>query len=204
MNVSVARSLTVIGRLGENRFVAAAARTWRAAARVTVLAFSKAQAYLRRRWRVLLEDLRPYECDTVQKRKVHRESWLAEIERGELELRAVPVTARNAAHEARDWPERVAAVEARYQVMRDEFRYLREFSLIALPFDRNGLPREDERFEPQRQDRLTHRQWTWRREDPAKRTSVQSSFQNGRQASTAAELLGGTLPGSARRRTSRD
>jgi hypothetical protein len=107
---------------------------------------AKTRASLRRRWRAVIEDLRPYECDTVQKRKVHRETWLAELERQELERRAVPLTARTAALEARAWAERIAAIEARYDAMRTEFRELREFSLLELPFDRDGLPRRGDCF----------------------------------------------------------
>jgi hypothetical protein len=154
MNTSAPRLLTVIGMRVGNRVVTAAARAWEAAVRGTARAFAKANVYLRWRCRAALEELRPYECDTVQKRKVHREAWLAELERHELERRAVPMTARTAAREAREWTERIAAVEARYDVMRDELRELRKFSLLQIPFDRNRLPREAERFAPPRQVKL--------------------------------------------------
>jgi hypothetical protein len=42
----------------------------------------------------------------------------------------------------------MAVVKARYEVMRAECRYLCEFSLLQQPFDREGRPREAERFVP--------------------------------------------------------
>jgi hypothetical protein len=146
MNASDARSLAVSGSLTGNRVATAAALAWKAALREAARALAKARAAVRRRWRAVLEDLRPYDCDTVQKRKVHRESWLAELEQQELELRAVPATARAVVQEGRDWAARIAAVEARYEVMRGEFRDLRSFSLLERPLDRNGLPRTEHRF----------------------------------------------------------
>ncbi|MGP6156008.1 MAG: hypothetical protein ACLPYS_00475 [Vulcanimicrobiaceae bacterium] len=141
MDAPAARSLTVARHVG-NSVVTGAAQAWKAALCGTTWASATVFDYLRWRGRAALDDLRPYERDTVQKRKLHREAWLADLERQELELRAVPLTAREAAQEARAWAERMAAVAARYDVMRAELRDLRAFSSMQIPFDRNGQPRD--------------------------------------------------------------
>lgn len=82
MNPSVPRLPTVAGIQFGNRVATAIGRACETAARVAARTFASACAYLRRRWREVLEDLRPYECDTVQKRKEHREAWLADSRAG--------------------------------------------------------------------------------------------------------------------------
>jgi hypothetical protein len=135
-----------IGTPLDKELVTAAAAAWDSATRHATRTACAVVDYLRWRWHAVLDELRPYERDSVQKRRLHREAWQSELEGLELDVRAVPMTARAAAQEAQNWDVRIAAVEARYAAMRQECLELCHFSLLQIPFDRSGFPREWERF----------------------------------------------------------
>jgi hypothetical protein len=142
MNTSTRRSLIASGAFVGSRIAGAVSFALETIRHEIASAPMVALTYVRSRWRLFSEDLRPYLRDTVQKRKLHREAWLDELESRELELRAVPMTAAAAAREAREWKARLVATAARYDAMREELRSLREFNLVQIPCDRNGAPRE--------------------------------------------------------------
>jgi len=143
MNMSTRRSRIAGGAFAGSRIASAVAAALEAIRREIACSLAAALTCAHSHWQLFSEDLRPYARDTVQKRKLHREAWLDQLESRELELRAVPMTAAAAAREAREWKARIVATAARYDAMREELRVLREFNFVQIPCDRDGAARKE-------------------------------------------------------------